>query len=185
MDTALSATPFQVGSLIKPQQTLFNYTSNWEFKVISDILYDRLPISVFFGVLYAQLCPSWVADCCVLVSLVECSCVLLWLQVCSGYYTLNEKLCCRTAWSKWGKYFWLSSLYHGDRTRLTFKWRLCVHFSPQSSLTVLNDLLSSLHNLYIQFLKLSISVSCFSRISAQQPSSPPGGIHPCFVCTDR
>lgn len=88
---------------------MFNYTSNWEFKVILDILYDRVPILVLFGIVYAQLCPTWAADCCGLVSWVQwgvCGVQLLWLQVCPVYNTLNEKLYDRTTCPK------LESLVH-------------------------------------------------------------------------
>lgn len=50
---------------------MFNYTSNWEYKVILDISYDRLPIWVLFGIPYAQLCPTWADDCCGLVTSVQ------------------------------------------------------------------------------------------------------------------
>lgn len=50
--------PFHVSSLIKPQHTMFNYTYNWEFKELFDILFDRVPVLVLFGILYAQLCPT-------------------------------------------------------------------------------------------------------------------------------
>lgn len=56
LDTGLSA-PTLMGliSLIKPQQTMFNYTSNWESKVILDITCNRVLILVLFTVLDAKL----------------------------------------------------------------------------------------------------------------------------------